>query len=402
MSNSQRIRRRLDLLPFRLPLLDQLIADEAVDFQLMAIDTSWDGYVGLNVQPGFNPLLRQIYIPIGSPVGTWCLHDLPRSRLRDLNLGDHFVSQLLFILHDYLHIWAYGTAYEIMPRHPGFMSAPISASTFDTYLYCHLLSEAVATVGVEYWWLSRVKLDKILELGTTCELLTTSYRTEHDPEYRRLHRSASGRAFESGSVEFFCDMAEFYCTGEFHGFGLRDMRRSPRLREWLSGEISYGELQRKYARQWFSFIRDAVVSDSEDPALAGAISLQEPWKRELMRTMGERLWRKIHTGDPMPTPPYPAYEFGTQYPLDLRFTNLKTEADFRRASKDEFVRKHQRKHLLGQLLSRHWRTEISVAHHHELRQLLAIDVVDAVAALVASAPRVGSRRGEPRHVFQLA
>lgn len=60
MSASQRIRRRLARLPFRLPLLDQLIADDAVEFQLRSTDVSWDHYGGLRIQPGFNPLLRQI------------------------------------------------------------------------------------------------------------------------------------------------------------------------------------------------------------------------------------------------------------------------------------------------------------------------------------------------------
>ena len=402
MSTSQRVPKRLAELPFRIPLLDALLADKAVEFRFRAIDSSWDGYAGLSVESGFNPLLREIYIPVGSPVGAWCLGDLPASRVRDLNLGDHFVSQLLFILHDYLHIWAYGTAFEILPSRSGYLRAPVSASTFETYLFCHILSEAVATIGVDYWWLSRVKLDDILKLGTRRELLTTSYRAEHDTEYRRLFRSSTRNAFESNSVAFFCDLTTFYCTGEFVGFGDRDLRRSPRLRDWLTDELKYGELQRAYARRWFRFLRDAAVHDDENAELMGEISLREPWKLRLMKEMGERLWRKLRSDEPMPTPPYPPYEFGSNHPTDLRFISLRTEADFHRAANDPFVLKKQRKNLVAQLVSRRWRTKISDAHHLELKQLLTVDVVDAVACLLADAPRVSpSCPREPRHLFQL-
>lgn len=383
-------------------MLDALLADKAVNFRLRATDLSWDGYAGLSVEPGFNPLLREIYIPVGSPVGAWCLHDLPASRLRDLNLGDRFVDQLLFILHDYLHIWAYGTAFELLPRRLGYLHTPLSASTFETYLFCHILSEAVATIGVDYWWLSRVKLDDILELGARRELLTTSYRAEHDAEYRRLFRRSTRGAFESNSVAFFCDLATFYCTGEFLGFGERDLLRSPRLRGWLTEELTYGELQRAHARRWFRFIRDAVVHEDDTAALMGEISVDEPWKQRLMKEMGERLWQKVHASEPMPTPPYPAYAFASNHPLDLRFISLRTEADFRRASKDPFVRKKQRKLLVTQMVSRRWRMKLSEAHHLELQQLLKVDVVESVARLLTDAPRVSpSFPGEPHHLFQL-
>lgn len=403
MSDAQRIRKRLAELPFRLPLLDALLADDAVHFRFRAIDWSWDGYKGLSVATGFNPLLREIYVPVGSPVGAWCLRDMPASRIRDLNVGDLFVSQLLFILHDYLHIWAYGTAYELLPSHMGFLRAPISAGNFETYLFCHILSEAVATVGVDYWWLSRVKLDEIIKLGTCCDLLTTSYRAEHDAEYRRLFRARGRETFDTNSLAFFCDLVTFYCTGELIGFGERDMLRSPKLRDWLTQELKYGELQRAYARRWFRFLRDAKVHDDEIAALMGEIPLRERWKQRLMKEVGERLWRKVQASEPMPTPKYPAYEFGSRYPLDLRFMSLRTDADFERAWKDPFIRTTQRKRLVGQLVSRRWRTKISDAHHLELQELLTVDVVKAIASLLAEAPRVSpSSAREPRHVFLLA
>src|SRR5688572_16545693 len=104
-----------------------------------------------------------------------------------------------------------------------------------------LLSEAAATVGVDYWWLCAVELGELLPIGTRVRGgLTTSYHERDRSEYRRFYPE-----LEVQSLAFFGDLCAFHCNGEFVGFDGDDLARSPLLLAWLTQELRYGERQRE-------------------------------------------------------------------------------------------------------------------------------------------------------------
>src|SRR5262249_34433143 len=94
---------------------------------------------------------------------------------------------------------------------------------------------------------------------------------------------------------FFTEIATFYCTGDFHGFGIEDLRLSPRLLAWLEHELSYGETQREITRRWLSYLSGGAVryrgSDLQAP-----VALRAKWKRALLDALGALLWEKVKAG----------------------------------------------------------------------------------------------------------
>ena len=396
-AESQQIRSRLRSLPFSLRMLDELVADKAIQFRFRGIDTGWHRFERLTVGVGFNPLLRELYIPRESPLGRWCTKENARD-VRKLNQNDGLVYQLLFLLHDYLHLWGYGVIYDALPRKHHFLDGKITPANFDAHVFCQLVSEAVATVGLAYWWLSTTRLEDEMRVGTCIDHLTVTYHTKNDAEHRRFYTRAR-HDFETQRPSFFSDIATFYCTGAFLGFGRDDITRSPLLSRWLSHEVTYGETQRRYSRQWFQFLRDNAAVEAN--ASTAAVSLREPWKRQLIADVGNALWAKVKGTDHCPTPAYPRLVLQERPAIDLRFVNCRNEKELRAAATDPFVRKHQRNLWLAQTLARKRMDSTTESAIGDLRKLCKIDVWEPITAFVRDFEQVNEAKYEPRHLFQL-
>jgi hypothetical protein len=57
---------------------------------------------------------------------------------------------------------------------------------FEDLIFCHLLTEAVAVAGLDYWYLSCVELNDVVDLGTTVRNLTIPYHERQRAEVRRF------------------------------------------------------------------------------------------------------------------------------------------------------------------------------------------------------------------------
>ncbi|QRN95894.1 hypothetical protein JRI60_43770 [Archangium violaceum] len=269
----------------RLPLVRRMLSDPLVRFVPRAIDQRWyyERIVPVTLA-GFNPFHRTLFFANNSALSRW-LAD-PYGSARDYNEGDHLVREVLFAKHDYLHCWSAAVIAELAPW-LRFETGPILRDNLEDFVFCQLLTEAAATVGLDYWYLSTFNLSEWIPIGTTVVNLTVSYHERYVSEYRRFCPR-----WEAQRPEFFTDLARFYCSGVFEGFDVRALRRSPRLLKWLSHELTYGATQREYTRLWLSFL--AAEEISYDPReLTAPVSLEEPWKQRLMHELGLVLFAKI-------------------------------------------------------------------------------------------------------------
>jgi hypothetical protein len=320
--NSQRKLHPESLL--RLAPIRDLLTDPEVRLVPRAVDCAWryEGVVPVSVS-GFRPYDNQVFYGAKSSFADW-LRD-PTQSARACNFEDRLIFEALFAAHDYLHAWAYGVIRELKPE-LGLGWAPITAQNVEDLVFCHLVTEAVATVGIDYWFLSQIDIDEVCPIGTCLETLTTSYHRRHDREFARLNPD-----YQVDREEFFARLSTFYCTGVFEGFGIEDLKRSPRALKWLAGEVEYGELQRSYIRQWLSFLSaDKKTLYSTRSAFTKGLSVSVPWRKRLIREVGNLLWRKVRRGERSPCPALPAERSFWESPAtaspDFRFFNANRTA----------------------------------------------------------------------------
>lgn len=301
----------------QIPLVRQAYSDPGFRFLPRSTDVRWTygGHVPLKLA-GFNPFEFAHYHGANSRFAAW-LND-PFGSARDLNRDNQLVSEVLFMVHDYLHAWAYSVIDRLAPA-LRVLDGAITPRTFDDYVFCHLLTEAVATVGLDYWQLSERGVDQFCPIGSDFGPLTVSYREAHLAEYRRFCPD-----WEVQTPEFFALLATFYCSGEFPGFRLDHVRRSPVLLNWLRKELTYGDQQRSFTRQWFSYLADKPVAAGGE--WNAPVATETKIRRQLIAELGRLLWAKVKDGDPstrIERPrSLPARTAPLDKPADFRFVNL--------------------------------------------------------------------------------
>lgn len=273
----------------RIPLVAQLLSDPSVGIACRGVDSRWSyaKVVDRRVS-GFNPFQGVVFTGRNSCLANWLEH--PRESARKLNFDDRLVDEVLFAVHDYLHVWSYRWIARLWPE-LRFGEAELGPDNFEDMVFCHLLSEAAATVGLDYWYLSCVELNDIVPIGSAKRGLTISYREDDLEEYRIFSRD-----FEAQCESFFQTIARFYCSGQFPGFSAEDMQLSPVLRGWLMHELEYGQLQREYCREWFAYLAGGRVRFSPKQ-LGRPVAHDGPKRERLMREIGALLWAKVKQGD---------------------------------------------------------------------------------------------------------
>jgi hypothetical protein len=169
----------------RIALVRQMLEDRRFRLQPRAIDRTWqyERAIPMSVV-GFNPFNGTIYYGARSFLARWLREPHASARLH--NEGDYLVRELLFAVHDYLHAWSVALIRELAPE-LGYGSTPIIREQIDRLAFCHLLTEAVATCGLDYWYLSTLELDDVVPIGSLTTGLTISYHERFLPEYRRFH-----------------------------------------------------------------------------------------------------------------------------------------------------------------------------------------------------------------------
>lgn len=272
----------------RIPLLAQVFDDPGFSVVRRGIDSRWKYHELIATRvDGFNPLSGCAFVGAQSHVDRWLPHR--QGSARAFNAGDELMSEALFLVHDYLHVWTYRWINDLCPA-LGFGFAPITRKSFEALVFCHILSEAVATAGLDYWYLSTVDLQAVVPIGTMQRGLTVSYREALSAEYRRFNPSLRVQ-----HPAFLGQLARFYCDGICVGFGIDDLDASPALEAWITHELRYGQLQRRYCRQWFSYLAsEEIILD--DAALEAPLNCGARWQKRLTDDLAACLWEKVKQG----------------------------------------------------------------------------------------------------------
>jgi hypothetical protein len=293
-----------------------MLNDTSVAKRPRAIDRRWfyEGVVPLSVA-GFNPFQSTIYYGARSAMADWLA--APAESARNFNTGDFLVKEVLFAVHDYLHIWGYRLIASLAPQ-LNLLAAPITRQNLEQLAFCHILTEAIATVGLDYWYLSTFDLNERVPIGTGRSTLTVEYHERFADEYRRFNPELVVQ-----TPAFFDQLARFYCNGIFEGYDVEDYRRSPLIANWLRHELTYAVSQRSYIRQWLSYLSTETIALPAQ-TFAAPIRCDQPWQIELIEAIGQRLWRKVKLDQRDPLPPAVGRTWASPLgrPVDFRFVNL--------------------------------------------------------------------------------
>ena len=303
------------------PLIRQAFCD--LNFRLIrrAVDPYWtyNGILPISVT-GFNPFAGAFFYGHTSCFSRW-LTD-PFGSARDFNENDFLVKEALFMAHDYLHAWAYQVMDRAFPEKK-ILSGPITQESFEDLAFCHLMTEAVATVGLDYWFLCNRTVNQYCPIGSNIGPLTVSYREARLPEYRHFCPD-----LEVQTPEFFHKIATFYCSGSFPGFGVEDLKRSPQLLSWLKHELQYGGTQRRLTRSWLRFLAAEEI-DLPAERLTAPIQLEDPFRQAVIARLAVLLWEKVHEETISSTPEPTPWNRGLSHRLaprsrtpDFRFLNV--------------------------------------------------------------------------------
>jgi hypothetical protein len=262
-----------------------MLTDRNVRLCARAVDHRWayEQLIPIKVA-GFNPLTHSIYYAAHSAFNDW-LAD-PYGPARKHNFRDRLLREALMAAHDYLHVWAYGAIAQLRPE-LGVGSTAITRRNLEDMVFCQLLTEAVATVGLDYWYLAAVDLNHVCDLGTNLEGLTIGYHDRHLAEYRKFAPD-----IDVHSQGFFAEVVRIYCRGVFSGFSVRDVARSPLLFKWLHHELDYGKQQRRYSRLWLCHLAQERIELSP-ASIVAPVAMGARWQKALVREMGELLWDKV-------------------------------------------------------------------------------------------------------------
>ena len=300
----------------RIPLVRAAFAHPTLRPMPRAIDLRWH-YQSVVERPltGFVPLRQAVFYGHHSRIANW-LHE-PEGSARPHNAGDHLVGEVLFCVHDHLHAWALGAIRKAAPALT--LSPTIRPREFDDLAFVHLVTEAAATVGLDYWYLSVRESHEICDVGTARMPLTTPYHERYSTEYRRFRK---GLVVQDPS--FFGEMAKFYCDGRFQGFAAKAISESPRVAKWLTHEIRYGQRQREYIREWLSFMTGRPLQYASRGA---PVRCDASWQKAVVRDLSNELWLYVKSGIDRVSSKradVPTKCRGLKRPFDPRFVNVAT------------------------------------------------------------------------------
>ncbi|MCH9685510.1 MAG: hypothetical protein K0V04_29020 [Deltaproteobacteria bacterium] len=270
-----------------IPLLQAAVSDERVQVVTLGVDRKWRyQHIASRCTAGWNPFCSEVYVSVNSALDGYCRQ--PGADVRDHNENDDLASEAAFMAHDYLHIWSLHELRDIdASLLPG--AGQITADNLEANVAWMLATEAVATVGLDYWFLSQRGFRDRLDAGSLLTTLTVSYESSMSREYHQYRPD-----LEVMSPGFLSEIATFYCHGAFAGFSVSDVRRSPATLRWLRHEVSYGEKQRIYTRQWLRHL--AGLPPVAIGRLGGPVQLPSRFE-DVLAELGRRLWRLVVEGD---------------------------------------------------------------------------------------------------------
>ena len=300
----------------RIPLVKQMIEDPRFKFIVRSIDSNWhySKFIPFAIN-GFNPFFGHCYISFNSALANWL--EAPEISARKFNEGDFLVKEVLMAVHDYIHAWTYAQIRNYYPE-IGIGMKAITHENIEDFAFCHIVTEAAAVVGLDYWYLSTFNLNDVIPIGTNIENVAVRYRHTDIQEYRRFKRT-----FNPQEPNFLQQIVEFYCSGEFNGFSPADLSNSPKIQQWLEHELNYSGNQRGYIRLWLGYLSDEPFKENWH-RLKQPIQFRKQWQKNLVRRIANLLWKLVNSSQEegiLTTPPISdKWRFRSHKPIDFRFT----------------------------------------------------------------------------------
>lgn len=381
----------------RVPLVRQMMTDENFGFIPRAVDNHWvyNQVIPIRVA-GFNPFLNGAFFARKSALACWL--PAPWKSARLLNQDDELVYEVLFAIHDYLHFWCARAICSLRPE-LGFGTKPVTKKNFEDFVFCHLVTEAAATAGLDYWHLGTLDLNDLCDIGTARKNLTVPYRVEDEPEYARFNPG-----FTAQRPEFFEWLVDLYLSGNPKGFGTIAMHDSPKIKRWLDKETVYGKSQRMYSRGWISYLSGGTVRCSEKE-LSKAVGSGESWKRALIREIGARLWAKVKKNEEWESAgkfdPKEIWHSSLKQPLDLRYLNLNRLSAAAAVKHLKSKREDEAKHAAAQLVCRHLFESYDPGTTERITDLFSMRQFATLPSLLRRGRKIEPSADEPRDVFVL-
>ncbi|WP_155295320.1 hypothetical protein [Chromobacterium violaceum] len=300
-------------------MINEMIKDKSVSWIKRRADTNWwfNRSIGLfdSTVPllGFCPFSYSITTPSEGIISKW-LED-PDMPIRSINRNDCAIKYILFMCHDYIHAWATSWLANNALNQLACCESKTDQD-LEIAAFLHILTEACATIGLDYWYLSTLQLNSVVDIGSNQKTLTTSYHENEINEYRRYERDLIVQ-----SPVFFERLSIFYCTGEWVGLSLKDLNDSPILASWIEHELRYGKKQRKYIREYLSYANGIEVTHSLD----SPIPCHHNWQRDLINNMAYALWDFVKNGNNQSRPldiPFWKWKKPPLENFDPRYSNL--------------------------------------------------------------------------------
>lgn len=293
-----------------IPLVEHVFTQRQVELTDRAIDSSWlySGIVPL-APAGFDPFGRTVYVPARCRLARW--RERQTDALERLNAGEWLLYEVFGAVHDYLHVWAVAElTRELFPDAHG----PVETTPAhrDDIEFIYIVSEAVATVGVDFWYLAKLDINDLCPIGSGFVGLTSSYRERDLQRYR-----AVAPAFRVQEPQFLSWLVDGYCALAFEHFSAADLRRDARLRHWLEHELRMAAKQLRLIRDWVTHLTGWPRRRSR------VVEFRSARRRAAVARVAERLWAISHDGAaPVLRRTHLRLPVRRKRPVDYRFTNL--------------------------------------------------------------------------------
>ena len=321
----------------KIPLIDFVMNQQQVPIIPRPIQSGWNYKGILSIVPnGFNPFCGSLFYADSSAFARW--RPNARRSAAPYNQRQWLLYECLFMVHDYLHLWAISEMLEDL-IHLKNDELLLTKEIIGDLEFVFIISEAAATTGLDFWYLSRTDLNALCPIGARLNALTSSYRESDIDAYQALNKD-----FCVQDPSFFDWISKGYCTGEFSGFSADDLRSNEKLSGWLGKEVYIAHKQLLFIRYWLRYL--AGMGAPTAHAAGKPIDLKKGNRETIIKKLGKKLWR-IASGELLPEMrPYQIRIKTNSLPLvpDYRFTNIRamehweelTDLDFTEVSIGQF------------------------------------------------------------------
>ncbi len=297
----------------RLRPVAHALRDPYFEVVLRPIDASWHHAGITGAMGGFNPPRHCYYAARESAFSQWFA--TPETFHCPSDCALELAIDVLRFAHDYVHSWAYRLIATLLPDFH--VATPRTTEALDKQAFFLVLSEAVAVVATDYWYLSLRGLKE--RCGTSFDLgpCTVHYRERYLRTYRKSNPSLTVQT--PGLLD---RIAWLYSTGEFEGFSEQDLLDNRKLADWMVRELLIAPRQRIVSRSWLSYLSGLAINDTTRVEKFRTLAQHHA---ALIEEIGHRVWLKVRHGrhDFIPI----RLDQGNWFvchdgPLDCRYANL--------------------------------------------------------------------------------